>query len=214
MNTHDRLEDEIGRVADSIARRGAPAGESALLVGISGIDASGKGFAAALLDDLLRRRGFNVALLHADDWLELPSVRFDPADPAAVFYRNALRLAEMFSLLVEPLRQRGSIGVTVPAATETGTAFYPKRFDFRDIDVILLEGIFIFRKGLAGRFDIRIWIECSRATALRRAVARSQEGLRPADTKAAYRRIYFPAQDLHIERDDPCAECHFLLQNE
>ena len=53
------------------------------------------------------------------------------------------------------------------------------------------------------RYDFRLWIDCSFETALERAIARSQEGLAPSATIAAYERIYFPAERVHIERDAP-----------
>src|SRR6266851_1176099 len=58
------------------------------------------------------------------------------------------------------------------------------------VDVVLLEGIFLFKRECCGRYDFRIWIECSFETALKHALARLQEGLPPEETTAAYERIY------------------------
>ena len=43
-----------------------------MLVGVSGIDASGKGFTAKLLSGQLEDQGLIVALINVDGWLELP----------------------------------------------------------------------------------------------------------------------------------------------
>jgi hypothetical protein len=51
-----------------------------------------------------------------------------------------------------------------------------------------------FKREYRDRFDVRIWIDCSFATALERALARGQEGLPPAETIEAYQWIYIPAQ--------------------
>jgi len=59
-----------------------------------------------------------------------------------------------------------------------------------------------------------VWIKCSFATALERAVARAQEGLPPAATIAAYRRVYFPAQEIHFVRDDPEAAATVCINND
>src|ERR1044072_6711324 len=81
------------------------ASQRALLVGISGIDGSGKGYVAACLDEQLRRLGYNVAVICADDWLNLPRVCINHDNPAEHFYEHALRLDEMFARLIIPLKQ-------------------------------------------------------------------------------------------------------------
>ena len=90
-----------------VTRSNVPA-ECAMLAGISGIDASGKGFISKILCRRLEQLGQRVALISVDGWLNLPSVRFDPDDPSGNFYRNALRLDELFERLVLPLRDRRS----------------------------------------------------------------------------------------------------------
>ena len=50
--------------------------EQGLLAGISGIDASGKGFFAAQVVDQLQRHSIKTAPINVDGWLNLPGVRF------------------------------------------------------------------------------------------------------------------------------------------
>ena len=57
-------------------------------------------------------------------------------------------------------------------------------------------------------------MECSFETALRRAIARGQEGLAAAETIAAYQNIYFPAQRVHLAEDDPRACADLVLEND
>src|SRR5438552_7691894 len=73
----------------------------AALIGISGIDGSGKGFITARLDQRLRDLGSSVAVFCADDWLNLP-VCVNRDNPAEHFYDNALRFEEMFERVVLP----------------------------------------------------------------------------------------------------------------
>jgi uridine kinase len=187
--------------------------ERSLLVGISGIDASGKGFVAGRLAKELENKGVGVANINVDGWLNLPHVRFSDEDHGRHFYENALRLDEMFNELILPLRQTRSVSLTMDLAEETATEFRQHRYEFRDIDAILLEGIFIFKKQFVQQFDLRIWVECPFDVALTRAVERSQEGLSPDETIAAYENIYFPAQRLHLKQDDPKAAAEILLEN-
>lgn len=194
-------------------RRQTPA-RRALLVALSGIDASGKSYLAARC--LEAARGARAAGLHCvglsvDEWLNLPSVRFARTNPAENFYRNAIRFDEMFARLVLPLRDQRSVHVEAEALQETATAFHRRLYDYRLVDVILLEGIFLLKREFRCHYDLSTWIDCPFETALRRAIARAQEGLSPEKTAEAYRSIFFPAQKIHLGRDDPRHAATLLL---
>jgi uridine kinase len=188
--------------------------EVALLVGVSGIDGSGKGYVTAKLADELVKSALRPAVVNADAWLNLPSVRFNAQDSGRHFYQNAFRFEEMFDQLILPLRRSRSVDVMSNLVEENSTKYHRSRYVFDDIDVILLEGIFLFKKSTVGLFDLRIWIECPFDIALDRAVRRSQEGLSARETINAYQDIYFPAQRIHAEADNPRAAAHLCLNND
>ncbi|MEZ5429380.1 MAG: hypothetical protein R2747_24235 [Pyrinomonadaceae bacterium] len=188
--------------------------ERAMLVGVSGIDGSGKGFITARLMEDLKRKGVNAVGINIDGWLNLPHIRFDPADPARNFYRNAIRFGEMFEKLIRPLKQNRSIRLIADFAEETADRFRRHEYFYRDADVILLEGIYLFKKDFLSIFDLKVWVECSFETALERAVARAQEGLPPEETVKAYRSIYFPAQEIHFARDNPRSAADLIFNND
>jgi uridine kinase len=187
--------------------------QNALLVGISGIDASGKGFVTTRIAESLQKRGIKLAVISADGWLNLPHLRFQRQDPAKHFYENAIRFDEMFGRVILPLRATRNIDVESDFTEETATTFRKHRYQFRNIDIVLLEGIFLFKLAYRHHFDLKVWIDCSFATALRRAMARGQEGLPPQETKRAFETIYFPAQRIHLARDNPRKAADFILTN-
>jgi uridine kinase len=195
--------DLSGLASEVRSRRSSTSPGQALLVGLSGIDGSGKGFLAGELRRELERTDLRVALVNVDGWLNLPAIRFSQHDPAGHFYGHALRLEEMFSDLVLPLRERRTRRLIAQCAEETATAYRDHLYECRDIDVVLVEGIFIYKRAHRPCFDLAVWIDCSFETALERALCRSQEGLPRAETIAAYETIYFPAQRLHWWRDEP-----------
>ena len=156
----------------------------------------------------------NVADLTIDGWLNLPHVRFDDQNPAEHFYLHALRFEEMFERLLLPLRERRSVRLDADYAEETATTYRSHVYAYDDIDVIVLEGIYLLKRELRRHYDVSVWIDCTFETALERAIARAQEGLPPDQTVAAYQRIYFPAQRLHFERDAPQAAATATLTND
>jgi uridine kinase len=211
-----RFTTNIRDVADSIAElaRTRPRSERAPLVAVSGIDASGKGFVAGRLTNDLAGRGLNVALLHLDPWHYPQSVRLAAVNPGAHFYHHAFRWDELFHSLVEPLRRDRAIRLTATLIEIARDEYYAHTFTFTDVDIVLLEGIFLLRRDLRARYDLAWWVECSFETAMQRAIARNQEGLPEAELVADFARIYFPAQRHHFAVDDPIASADGILLND
>ena len=100
-------------------------------------------------------------------------------------------LPELTGVIVEKHRaaaRRGAIVVAVSGIDASGKGTL---------------AAFLFRRALRHRYDLSIWVDCSFEAALMRALARNQEGLPPERLLADYRRIYFPAQEIHLRRDRP-----------
>ena len=175
----------------------------ALLVAISGIDGSGKGYLTDKIATLLLKRGLNIANINLDGWLNLPEKRFSKINLPEHFYQHAIRFKELFDQLVFPLRDRRSIYLKADFTEETATKYRKHIYSFEEVDIILLEGIYLLKHQFQSYYNLSFWIDCSFETALERAIARSQEGLSPEETIQAYQTIYFPAQKIHFELDRP-----------
>ncbi len=185
------------------ARHELPASRS-LLVGITGIDGSGKGYLTKRLAELLELSKFRVAAINIDPWLNLPSRRFDPNDPARHFYERGIRFDEAFDHLILPLQRQRTHSVMAQVTDATSTESYQLHaYDYTNIDIILLDGIFLLKRELRDFFDLVYWIDCTFETALERALARNQEGLSREEVIRDYETIYFPAQRIHLEEDRP-----------
>src|SRR5262245_1265304 len=174
-------------------RRSIPAQRS-MLVAVSGVDGSGKGYLANRIIAALEQEGLKAIAINADAWLHLPARRFSKERPAAHFYQHAFRFREMFNQLILPLKERRSVCIEADLVAETATSYYRHTYVFQDVDVIVLEGIFLLRRPFREYYDLVVWVDCSFETALARALERGQEGLPPEETIRAYQVIYFPAQ--------------------
>lgn len=204
--------DEI--IRKILEQRATVPNSRSLLVGISGIDGCGKGYIARQLEAHLALHAVTPAILNVDGWLNLPEKRFDPVAPAENFYENAIRLDEFFAQLLIPLRDRRHIHLVADYTEETASHYRKHTYDFKDVSVILAEGIFLFKPPHRKHFDLTIWIDCSFATALARAIDRAQEGLPPASTIAAYETIYYPAQRIHLAQDRPRESADLIFKND
>jgi uridine kinase len=202
-------------LAEVIAyRRLESKSDRALLVAISGIDAAGKGSLATRLSTNLTRLGLSVATIGIDPWQTSPALRQEADDPAEHFYLHGYRFDHLFDRVIEPLRTNRAIDLDVELLDPHADRRYRARLRHEAIDVIVLEGIFLFKRELRDRYDVSVWVECSFPTALERAIVRNQEGLPEERLVADYERIYFPAQRLHLDADRPreFADFHFPNQ--
>lgn len=185
----------------------------AMLVGISGIDGSGKSAIAPRVVEQLTRRGVRAQLIQLDEWHNPPAVRFDPQRPAETFYQRGLRHAELFDMLVLPLQRERRLRLQAVISRLPDEQLFTHTFAFDNVEVIVLEGIFIFKRQFQARFDFRCWVECPFHVALARALRRNQEGLLAAAIVRDYESIYFPAQRLHFELDRPRDGVDFVFHN-
>ncbi|MCH7738475.1 MAG: uridine kinase [Chloroflexi bacterium] len=200
-------------VVDEIleARRSVPAQRSVLMA-VSGIDAGGKGYFTGRLVGDLQDKGVRAVAINIDAWLNID--RFDASDPPGHYYDNAIRFEEMFAGTVLPLRDRRSLRVEINYAEETSTEYERRSYEFEDVDVIALEGIYLLKREFQAHFDLSVWIECGFETALERALSRGQEGLPPEETIRDYRDIYNPAQEIHFLRDNPKGVATLVVNND
>ena len=205
------LQTVIDEILD--ARNSIPAQRS-VLTAITGIDGCGKGYIAARIVDALQKKGVRAVAINIDGWLNLPDRRFDASNPAEHFYLHAIRLEEMFARLILPLRDHRSLRLVADYTEETATEYRRHVYEFEDVGVIVLEGIYLLKRAFQAHYDLSIWIDCSFDTALERAISRAQEGLPSEETICAYRTIYFPAQEIHFQRDNPKVEATLTVNND
>ena len=206
------IDNALDLIESALARIGRT--RSALLA-LSGIDGSGKGHVARLLAQRLGARNLRTVVISVSRWLNPPKLWCATRDPAGHFYRHAVRFDEMFSTLVLPLRDTRSVLVEATVPDEIETSHLKLQYQFSDVDVILLEGIYLFKRQYVHHYDLRVWIDCSFQTALERAVARAQVDRRSVqDTAQAYETIYFPAQLEHLARDTPREAADALIAND
>jgi uridine kinase len=150
-------------------RHRVPTHES-MLVAVSGIDGSGKGYVTARIVEGIQQKGVKAVAINVDGWLNLPPRRFLKERPAEHFYHHAIRFDAMFTHLILPLKRQRSIHVEATLAEETASAYHQYMYDIGDVDVIALEGIYLMKRTFREYYDLALWVECSFETALIRAL--------------------------------------------
>jgi uridine kinase len=127
-------------------------------VAISGIDASGKGYVAKHVENRLKRDGLRVANINMDPWQNPIPVRLSNEDPAENFYQNVFRWNDVFDQLIVPLRKNKGIWLSSRLIATHADEYFNFEFNYRDIDILLVEAIFLFQQKHLEHYDHKIWI--------------------------------------------------------
>lgn len=188
--------------------------ETAFTVAISGIDASGKGFITKLLKEELEGLGYQVANINIDPWQNPIPVRLQKENAAENTYENIFRWNDFLEQLVCPLQKHGRIYLETQGIRSDADIYYPLIYDYNKIDILIVEGILLFKKKNLQYFDYKIWIDCSFRTGLVRAIKRNVEKLDVERLIHDYDTNYYAAQRLHFERDDPQKSADIIFYND
>ncbi|QEY31230.1 uridine kinase [Synechococcus sp. RSCCF101] len=183
------------------------------MIGVSGIDGSGKGYISSLIATRLRESNRSVEVIGIDGWLARPCERFSKTDPAQHFLDHGIRLHDFYHLVFAPLSQTGFLDlITQHSGPGNEAEYVDYHYQIKGPEILVFEGIFLFQPPFA--FDYSIWVDCSFETALARAIERNQEGLGVEEILQDYNSIYHAAQRLHMTRDKPKEMATLIYDND
>jgi uridine kinase len=115
--------------------------------------------------------------------------------------RRALCLEDLRERVLAPLRESRSLRTTLDWAAPGSAGSDRRAFEFVDLDVLVVEGLFLLRRDIRGSFDLSFWVECSFDTALERAIE-ARHGSAAA-VLALHDQVLLPALKMHLHCDDP-----------
>ena len=163
-----------------------------LLVAIDGPGGAGKSTLAQLLKEQLKTLGWIVAVVKHDDFY-LPSHQRENQQ-AKVIGRD-FDWERLRDQVLTPIRE--------------GRSAHYQRYDWEtDVlaewrtisasDVVLVEGVYTMRRELTHLYDLKIWVECPRATRLARGIARDGEKAR-----TIWEQDWMPKEDYYVKMHLP-----------
>jgi len=172
-------------------------------VAVSGIDASGKGYVATRLESELTAKGLRIANINIDPWQNPIPIRLRAENATENFYQNVFRWDDVFEQLIIPLRRKRSVYLATQLIFSHADEYFNFAYDFREIDILLVEAIFLFQQKFLKYYDLNVWIDCSFETGLKRAIKRNVERLSKEKLIEDYQTYYYPAQRYHFQKDNP-----------
>ena len=188
-----------------------------ILVGIDGVDASGKTTLANKLADRLEESNRQIIRASIDGFHNPEAIRYRKGrDSPNGYYQDSFNHHLIIDKLLKPL--------------SSGDLKYKEVvFDYRIDDevnvpskkadkdaILIMDGIFLFRPELLNYWDIKIFLDVSFDVTLQRAIkrAKDQETLdSEQDIVDIYNRRYIPGQRLYFQEATPQEKADILIDN-
>lgn len=191
--------------------------DSPVLVGIDGVDASGKTTLANELLPILEKSDREIIRASIDGFHNPQSIRYGKGkDSPGGYYEDSFNYNALAEVLLEPLHS-GSL------------VYRPAVFDYRtDSDVVLpvqqaasnailvMEGIFLFRPELVDLWDLKIFVDVGFNVTVPRAIKRATERERVGNEQEIidkYNQRYIPGQKIYFERAHPKKKADIVVDN-
>ena len=187
-----------------------------LLVGIDGIDASGKTHLGDQLFESLQQTGGRVIRSPVDNFHNPREVRYQRAklSPEGYYY-DSFNYGMFKQCLLEPLSPNGNRQYRTAQFDHRGNAEDPSPLLTAGEDVILIcDGIFLFRAALLPYWDVKIFVDITFETCLQRALSRDLDVLGDHETIIRnYQHRYIPGQKLYFDLEHPKEKADILIDN-
>lgn len=185
-------------------------------VAIDGVPGAGK---TTLADDLavvLRAQGREVIRATIEGFLNPRSVRHPWGDSAEGWYNHNTDLGALHRVLLDPLGPDGDRRIQQAVYDKAADIAVSPPVTTAAIDAVLLfDGVFLLRKELFDRWDLRIFMSVTFEQALNRSRLRDRTTLMSADqVEQRYRRRYIPSQQFYFETDSPTEHADIIVYND
>ena len=185
-----------------------------LIVGVNGVDTSGKSIFTTELSQYLYKAGCKVQVIHQDDFHNPSSVRSQEPDPVMSYYIHAFDLRKLEHEILEPISQQGWLDKElILLDLQKDQYCNNKRYVVDHDTIVIIEGVLLYREPIDKYFDFRIYIDISFEEVIKRAIKRDS-AIFGDSVVERYRSKYIPIQKLYIETCAPKDISNVVIDNE
>lgn len=180
------------------------------LIGISGIECSGKSTLSKKLFNFLLENNINTYLLSGDDFLFNRETRYANKNQIQGYYNESFNYEKLFNEIISPAINSDSFSEVISYLDWQSNKMISKEFTFKSPFVLILEGVFIFKEQYREYFDYKVWLDISFQDSLKLAFQRTRDLEYYGDKNYIIKRYterFYPAQLYHILNDNPDEIC-------
>lgn len=188
-----------------------------LIMGINGAGGSGKTQLALALHAFLKKQDEEVKLLHIDDFHNPKAIRYkDGNDNPASYYHHSIDYLTFKNETLRPLHQTQNWPTSIRAKSLDLKTDMPlqERIEIEKNDIVLIEGIFLFKDNMQRYYDLKIFLDVDERTILERVLKRDLEILANTETiKKRYIHKYFAGDRLYYADIEPNEIADIVIDN-
>ncbi|MTI65602.1 MAG: hypothetical protein FH753_03285 [Firmicutes bacterium] len=171
-----------------------------IIIGINGIDTSGKTEFTNSLDTYLKKQKEKVQIIHIDDFHNPKKVRYSGKDEIENYFYKSFNINKLVNELLIPIKKKNYLHKKLRILNlETDKYDLEKKFLIDKDTLVILEGVFIFRKEIEPYLDYKVFIhipfdECKKRVLKRDVPKHGKEILKKYDIK------YIPTQKYYLKK--------------
>jgi phosphoglycolate phosphatase-like HAD superfamily hydrolase/uridine kinase len=208
VTARERVFERIEREINGRKREAEP-----FVVGVSGIDNSGKTSFAKGLSAFLGERGFRVQRVHLDHFHHPKEVRRSGEDEIENYLTRTFDFESIAEKILKPAKSGETVRTFLPAYDIDKEAYDDLRLYQVDRDtVLILDGVFLEKPEIRPPIDFQVWLDISFEECLKRARRRDVPRF-GEDFLRKYHSKYIPAQRRYIEEYHPKENADLVVDN-
>jgi uridine kinase len=178
--------------------------ERPFVVGIDGIDCSGKTTLAKKIKKALDAQNIDNQIIHLDDF-HFPKIhRYKGGEKSwRNYFNRSHNIARIVDEILIPIVRRHNFKKKLKLLDlDSDTFSVTKTYQITKNTIVIFEGVFLFREELVKYIDLKIYIDISFERALKRVIKRDVP-LYGDLILLKYHEKYYPAQRYYIESVNP-----------
>ncbi|MBN2074789.1 MAG: HAD hydrolase-like protein [Dehalococcoidales bacterium] len=205
LDIFDRRIPVFEKVLKVIISRKQP--DHPFIIGITGIDASGKSLFTEALNHFLIRNNYPVQIIHMDDFHNPQKIRYAGENAANNYFNLSFNIDKVIDELLIPIHKKGSLSTELTVLDLDTDSFRNKHsYSVSTDTIVLLEGVFLFRKEFSPYVNYYVYLDISFEECLKRGLERGGEEER-------YQIKYIPAQKKYLVAYPPSEHADIIIDN-
>ena len=182
------------------------------IIGINGVDASGKTIFTKELKKYLCSRGHQVTIIHIDDFHNPKKIRYQLRDQVESYIKYAFNLDSLENELLKPLQKNEVIKKELMHLDLNSNDYnIKKKYKIKKDHIILLEGVLLYRKPMVKYINYKIFLDIDFDTMVRRAISRDNGN--PKDIITSYKIKRIPIQKKYFKEYKPIKISNIVINN-